>query len=85
MFVQPRAAKDAIVGLHGNAVKLKLRAPPVDDRANRSLCEVLGRLFSLPPSEVVLLTGASSRNKKVFVPLPPDRVAEVLEGYVAPH
>jgi uncharacterized protein (TIGR00251 family) len=82
VFVQPRAAKDAIVGVHGDALKLKLKAPPLDDRANRSVCSFVASLLGISAGDVSLVTGRSSRHKKVSIPLSPEVVAEALAPYL---
>ncbi len=50
----PRAAKNAIQGLHGTALKIRLCAPPVDGAANKALCKYLADLFQIPPSPLTL-------------------------------
>jgi uncharacterized protein (TIGR00251 family) len=67
VFVQPRAAKDAIVGIHGSALKIKVKAPPLDDRANRAVEEVIARALGVPRSRVSVVGGAKSRSKQIAV------------------
>lgn len=67
VFVQPRAAKDAIVGLHGNALKVKVRAPPTEDRANRAVEGIVAHALGVPPRDVSVIAGRASRNKRVAV------------------
>jgi hypothetical protein len=67
VFVQPRAAKDAIVGLHGVAVKIKIKAPPLDDRANRSVEDLVATLLGVPRSRVAVTGGRASRHKRIKV------------------
>ena len=63
----PRASKNAIQGEHGDALKIRLCAPPVDGAANAALIEFLAETFSLPRARVQLLSGATSRNKRVLL------------------
>ena len=63
----PCAARDAIRGLHGDAVKIRLRAPPVDGQANRALLRFLGELLDVPARQLTLLSGASGRHKRVLI------------------
>jgi uncharacterized protein len=63
--VQPKASASAIVGLHGNALKVRLTAPPVDGAANDALVELLADTFGIPKRGVTIVTGASSRSKVV--------------------
>ena len=63
----PRAHKNAIQGEHGDALKIRLCAPPVDGAANAALVEFLSDFFSLPRARVQLLSGATSRTKRVLL------------------
>jgi len=65
--VQPRARKDEIAGLHNGVLKVRLRAPALEDRANESLCEFLAQLLKTPNSAVRILSGRRSRNKRVEI------------------
>jgi len=65
VHVQPRAGRTAVVGRHGDAVKLRVAAPPVDDRANDAVRELLAELFDIAPTAVTLVSGATSRVKRV--------------------
>jgi uncharacterized protein len=65
--VQPRAARTAITGTMGDALKVTLSAPPVDGRANVALVEFLSEVFSVPRSAVQVVTGERSRNKVIRV------------------
>jgi uncharacterized protein (TIGR00251 family) len=65
--VQPRASKDEIAGETGGALKVRLRAPAVEDRANEALVEYLAELLKTPRSAVRLLSGDRSRTKRVEI------------------
>ncbi len=67
LHVQPRAAQSQIAGLQGEALKLRLSAPPVDGKANRAVLAFLADLFSLPKSALRLKSGQQSRQKTVLV------------------
>ena len=67
VFVRPRAAKDAIAGVHGTGLRVKVKAPPVEGRANRAVEELFARLLGLPRSAVTVVTGESSRHKTIHV------------------
>lgn len=67
VFMQPRAARDAIVGEHGDALRLKVEAPPLEGRAGRAVQELLSRVLDVPPSSVVVSAGHGSRHKRVEV------------------
>ena len=63
--VQPRAASNAIVGVHGDALKVRLTAPPVDGAANAALIELLASTFDVPARAITIRSGSSSRTKVV--------------------
>jgi hypothetical protein len=65
--VQPRASKDEIAGEMGGALKVRLRAPAVEDRANEALVEFLAQLLKTPKSAVRILSGDRSRTKRVEI------------------
>lgn len=65
--VQPRASRDEVAGVHGDRLKLRISAPPVDGAANRHLCRYLADLFGVPVANVRLLRGEGGRDKTVEV------------------
>lgn len=65
--VQPRASKDEVSGIVEGALKVRLRAPAFENRANEALCEFLAELLKRPKSAVRLLSGERSRNKRIEV------------------
>ena len=65
--VQPRAGKDEIAGELGGALKVRLRAPAVEDRANEALVEYLAQLLKTSRSAVRILSGERSRTKRVEI------------------
>ena len=67
MHVQPRASRSEIVGMHGEAIKIRLTSPPVDDAANEELVALLARELGLPRSAVRIVSGARARSKVVEV------------------
>ncbi|THF61286.1 DUF167 domain-containing protein [Pseudothauera rhizosphaerae] len=67
LHVQPNARHTEFAGLHGEAMKLRLAAPPVDGKANTALCAFLAQFCEVPRSAVSLLSGESSRAKRVRI------------------
>jgi uncharacterized protein (TIGR00251 family) len=65
--VQPRASKDEVAGVIDGALKVRLRAPALEDRANEALCEYLTELLKTAKSAVRILSGHHSRRKRVEV------------------
>lgn len=63
--VQPRASRSRVVGEHGGYLKVQLAAPPVDGAANAALLELLADLLGVPRRQVALVSGESSRRKRV--------------------
>ncbi len=67
LHIQPRASITEIVGVHGDALKIRLAAPPVDGAANEALIRFLAERLGVPRSAVKLVAGASGRRKVVEV------------------
>ncbi len=66
-YVQPRASKTEVVGRHGDAIKVRVKAPPVDGAANEELIRFLARRFKVPRKAVKLVSGSSSRHKQIAI------------------
>jgi hypothetical protein len=67
VYVQPRASRTEVVGWQGDALKIRLAAPPVDGAANRALVRFLAKMLAVSSREVTIVAGASSRRKRVAV------------------
>lgn len=67
LHVQPRASRTEVAGRHGDALKVRLAAPPVDGAANDALLRFLADTLGVPRSGVTLVGGTSSRRKVVLV------------------
>lgn len=67
LHIQPGARKTEIAGAYGDALKIRLAAPPADGKANDCLIEFLAGTLGVPRSQVTLLSGAASRQKRVRV------------------
>jgi uncharacterized protein (TIGR00251 family) len=65
--VQPRASRNEIVGLHGDALKVRLSAPPVGGAANAALVELLAAALAVSRASVRVVAGATSRSKLVEI------------------
>jgi uncharacterized protein (TIGR00251 family) len=65
--VQPRGRRNEIAGLHGGALKMRVTAPPVEGKANQAVQELLAKQLGVSPSSVEILTGHTSRQKRVRV------------------
>ncbi|HEY0665129.1 MAG TPA: DUF167 domain-containing protein [Gallionella sp.] len=67
LHIQPGAKRSEIVGLHGDALKIKLAAPPIEGRANEALVKFLASIFAVPSRNVRLTQGEQSRRKVVAI------------------
>ena len=67
VYVQPRASRSEIVGLHGAALKVRVQAPPVEGAANEALVGLLADRLGVPRRAVRVVAGATSRAKTVEV------------------
>lgn len=67
LHVQPGAKRTEITGLHGEALKLKLAAPPIEGRANEALLRFIADQFDVPLRQVELKQGGQSRHKVVAI------------------
>jgi hypothetical protein len=65
VHLQPRAARTELAGLHGDALKVRVAAPPLEGAANEALCAFLAEHLGLPRSRVRIQRGATSRAKAV--------------------
>lgn len=68
--VQPRAKKDEIVGLQGELIKVRIKAPPVDGKANAYLLKFMAKTFGVSQSRIKLVRGESNREKCISIDRP---------------
>ncbi|WP_207060563.1 DUF167 family protein [Motiliproteus sp. SC1-56] len=69
-YLQPRASRDEIAGLHGDSVKIRLSAPPVDGQANAQLIRFMAKAFGVGRQAVEIVSGERSRRKQVRIQHP---------------
>ena len=67
IYVQPKSSQNAIVGVHDDAVKIRLTAPPVDNAANELCIKFLAKQLGFPKSSMAIISGHASRFKQVFI------------------
>jgi uncharacterized protein (TIGR00251 family) len=67
VYVQPRASKTAVAGMHGDSVRIRLAAPPVDNAANEALVEFIADKLGLAKRNVRIVVGATSRRKVIEI------------------
>jgi len=79
VHVVPGAARAGVAGLHGDALRVRIAAPPVEGAANRELLRLLARLLGVRPGDLELEGGVHGREKRVRVRgLPAETVRERL-------
>ncbi len=64
VHAQPGAGRSHVVGRHGDALKVRVAVPPVNDRANTVIGELVAEIFGVKPSAVELVSGAKNRQKR---------------------
>ncbi|MCE0825669.1 MULTISPECIES: DUF167 family protein YggU [Buttiauxella] len=82
LYIQPKASRDSIVGLHGDELKVAITAPPIDGKANAHLVKYLAKQFKVAKSQVLLEKGDLGRHKQIKIIDPqhiPTEVAALLE------
>ncbi|EOL8945778.1 DUF167 family protein YggU [Cronobacter dublinensis] len=82
LYIQPKASRDSIIGLHGDELKVAITAPPVDGQANAHLVKYLAKQFRVAKSQVVIERGELGRHKQVKIIEPqqiPTEVAAVTD------
>ena len=81
LHIQPRASKNEVCGVQGNALKIRLTSPPVDGAANKLCREFLADLLSVPKSAVEIISGETSRHKRVRIAdADPERLRLLVDG-----
>jgi uncharacterized protein len=67
LHIQPGAKRTDVAGLHGEALKIRLAAPPIEGRANEALLKFIAEKFAVPLRQVELKQGGQSRHKVVAI------------------
>ncbi len=67
LHIQPGAKKSGVAGPHGDALKIRLAAPPIDGKANDCLIELIADMLRVTRFQVELISGATSRRKRIRV------------------
>lgn len=68
--IQPRASRDEVTGPHGDHLRVRITAPPVDGKANQHLCAFFAKLCGVAKGAVTLEAGVSGRRKRVRIQSP---------------
>ena len=75
LYVQPRASRTCLTGIHGDSLKIAITAPPVEGKANKEVIAFLAALFRIPKKKITITSGLQSRRKKC-------RICSLSEGEV---
>jgi len=67
LHVQPKASRNEFVGVHGDALKLAITAPPVDGKANKAVVKFLAAFFKMKKKDFSIKYGLQSRTKSVLI------------------
>ncbi|MCO7071414.1 DUF167 family protein YggU [Vibrio cholerae] len=82
LYIQPKASRDSIVGLHGEELKVAITAPPIDGKANAHLSKYLAKQCKVAKGSVVIEKGELGRHKQVRILQPsqiPTEIAALIE------
>ncbi|CAK1921158.1 MULTISPECIES: DUF167 family protein YggU [Vibrio] len=77
LYIQPKASRDKIVGLHGEELKIAITAPPVDGKANAHLAKYLAKQFKVAKGQIKIEKGELGRHKQVRICSPSQIPTEV--------
>jgi uncharacterized protein (TIGR00251 family) len=77
LHVQPNARRSEVVGLHGEALKLRVAAPPAENRANAELIRFLSETLGVPKTAIIIRHGGSGRRKVVEISAGPELAARL--------
>jgi hypothetical protein len=81
VWVQPGAGRTVVVGRHGDALKIKVAAPPEGGRANQAVTQLMSYMLAVPASSVALVAGETSRAKRVRIgPVELDVVRRIISA-----
>ncbi|PMK03641.1 DUF167 family protein YggU [Vibrio sp. 10N.261.55.A7] len=67
LYIQPKASRDKIVGIHGDELKIAITAPPVDGKANAHLAKFLSKQFKVAKGSIQIEKGELGRHKQVRI------------------
>jgi len=83
VVAHPGAGRSEVVGQHGNALRVKVAAPPVDGRANRAVIELIAELLGVKAAQVSLDRGESSRTKRLRIEgVAPDQARRLIDAAI---
>ncbi|MFA7613724.1 MAG: DUF167 family protein [Candidatus Caldatribacteriota bacterium] len=82
LYIQPGASKSNWDGIHGERIKLRIKAPPVDGAANEALVAFLAKSFGISKSKIQIIRGETSRQKDLLVELPLEETLSLVKTFI---
>ncbi|HZD60289.1 MAG TPA: DUF167 domain-containing protein [Anaerolineae bacterium] len=80
IWIQPRASRTALIGIHGDSIKISVKSPPVEGRANEECIRFLSAILGLPKRQFEIKSGQQGRHKGVYIKgVAPDKVIASLQ------
>lgn len=79
--VVPRASRDGVAGVMGDALKVRIQAPPVEGKANTYLVKFLARQWNIPRDSIEILSGETGRSKRLRISGPTDELRKTLLSF----
>lgn len=76
--LHPKATKDEFVGLHGDSLRIRITAPPIDGRANAHLIKFLAKTFGVTKRDITILSGELGRQKRIKIEQP-TKIPDILQ------
>ncbi len=67
LHIQPKASREKFCGIYGDRLKLSVKAPPVDGKANEAIIKFLSKFLKVPKSNIILKSGANSKQKNFLL------------------
>jgi uncharacterized protein (TIGR00251 family) len=83
VHLQPGAISNALAGLHGGALKIRIAAPAADNKANAALVVFLSKLLNVPSGSISIRSGVHSRRKRLEIASAADHIAARLQAAIA--
>jgi uncharacterized protein (TIGR00251 family) len=82
VFIQQRSSKNMITGVYGDAIKIKLTAPPVNGAANKMCIKYLANILNIPKSKFEIISGHTSHTKHLLVKYKDNKYSEAEFEYL---
>jgi uncharacterized protein (TIGR00251 family) len=77
LYIQPKASRDKIVGVHGDELKIAITAPPIDGKANAHLSKFLAKQFKVAKGLITIEKGDLGRHKQLRITQPSQIPTEI--------